>query len=451
MNAYGESVSEFQNSLNKNDMFPVDPKLHENDYSNGSIELRGESVFISCETGKPNQNAATNDFEKSTNDFQSAIADSDKNISADEKFSEKTSSKFVENINGSHCKCNPELKNEASKNTKEKLESYKSNNTKHAAIEQEQNSKDYEIKSKVDIVRVKNLYSDSFDIFEKDCPKVENAWPDLYPYEKTEEIPVKELESLELKGIFTKYLKLDLSDEFIIIKITSGSKVLVNAAMYEKSESKHTSSPEYKPTDNSFDNYDSKKSNDDVAVVSTSISNDRGFKGENYFNSADVSLEETNIKKEKSLSSEKRLIDSFENSASGNDFHNSETEIIKDVFTEMESVPECGNFERDYVKSIVSEDEEVDCAPTRVRMLNPIPASTNDTLNAPSLYSVNTSLIGKMFRKKHLIPIPQQSKATVHSKMHNVISESKEATPGIRCKSHEVPKQRDVKTSEFFI
>lgn len=79
MNGYGENISEFQNSMNKDDMFLIDPKLHENDYRNGSIELRGESAFISCETGKPNENAATNNFEIYTSNFQSALADSEKN------------------------------------------------------------------------------------------------------------------------------------------------------------------------------------------------------------------------------------------------------------------------------------------------------------------------------------------------------------------------------------
>lgn len=71
-------MSESQNSKNKDDMFPVDPKTRENDYSNSSIELSGESVFTGCETGKPNRNTETNNFEKISNNFQSALADSAK-------------------------------------------------------------------------------------------------------------------------------------------------------------------------------------------------------------------------------------------------------------------------------------------------------------------------------------------------------------------------------------
>lgn len=326
----------------------------------------------------------------------------------------------MESLNGSQCRCSDNLendsemenrKNESSKNTEENLEGSKSDKTEHV-IDQEQNSEGCEIESKVDIVKEINLYAHGFDIFREDFLKVENAWPDLYPYEKTEEISVKELKSLELKGIITKYFKLDLSNEFIVIKVTSDNNILVNAVKYKESDTKHTFSAKSKPIDNSSASYDSVKANGAAAAVVNLMSNDQGFQGENTFSNAYVLLEETDIKKEESSLSSERTIDSFESSASGNDLHATDTEIIndgftiaeinKDGFTKIESAQGGIDFESDDIKSIASKDEEVDCAPTRVRTLKPIPGLTKDTLNVPSLYSIKTSFIGKYFSKQKL-------------------------------------------------
>lgn len=411
--AYEEDINESQNSKNRHDVLPVDPKSLENGNSNGSVELRGESVFVGGETGKPNRNIETNNFEKSSNIFQSALANSANIVPTDEKYSEQTSSKIMDRISGScvQFESNDDLekdsemesrKNEDSKDTEEKFEESKSDHTEHVTIQQEQNVDDYEMESEVDSVREINLYAHNLDIYGEDYPEVENVWPDLYPYEKTKEIPVKELKSFELKGSFTKYFKLELSNEFIVVKVTSGSNVLVNAVKYKVSDSKHTVSGENKPIHNSSANYDSGKANEDVPAIVNLISNDRGFQDKNLFSNSYVSLEETDIKKgESSLSSEERLIDSFENSATGNDLHVCEAEVTKDSFPNIDRASEGGNFESHDIQSIASENEEVDCAPTRVRTLKAIPGLTKDS-NVPSLYSGITSPIERFFSKQKL-------------------------------------------------
>lgn len=412
-NASEEDIGESQNSKNKHDVLPVDPKSLENDYSYGSVELGGESVFVGGETGKPNRNIETNNFEKSSNIFQSALANSANILPTDEKYSEQTSSKIMDSISGScvQCESNDGLekdsemenrKNEDSKDTQKKFEGSKSDHTEQVTIQQEQNFDDCEIESEVDIVREMNLYAHNLDISGEDCPEVENVWPDLYPYEKTKEIPVKELKSFELKGIFTKYFKLELPNVFIVVKVTSGRNVLVNAAKYKVSDSKHTVSCENKPIDNSSANYDSGKANGDVPAIVNLISDDRGFQGKNLFSNSYVSLEETDIKKgESSLSSEERLIDSFENSATGNYLQVCETEVAKDSFPKIDRAPEGGYFENHVIQSIASVDEEVDCAPTRVRTLKAIPGLTKDS-NVPSIYSGITSPIERFFSKQKL-------------------------------------------------